>query len=210
MARHAKTREFTAEFYRVVTTPSTETDRQLRHARAMDTVAHANSCADAPLTTTYSRELAAIDEGNIIVLDVLILKDNEQGADPTTLASVDVHSIQPGSRLRTPMLSMPHMTPNVSNIARQVTYTQPQVVRFIRKTGSTPYSGGTVPISGLIRRAVNVHPATPEVTTGYRVVAHDSSFWNDQLFSPGTDLNFDMAWGGNTGIASACTLTLEV
>lgn len=211
MARHAKTRDFTAEFYRVITSADPRDGNAVRRRqRVTSTLAHASALAGSLLDTTYSREPSNIDKGNVIVLDVLALADNEPGADPAGLACVTMHSVEPGAVLGKPSLTMPQMSPVGYDIARQVTYTQPQAVRFIRKTGKSLYSGGTVRLDDLLNRAVEVRPAAPADIAGYNVVAYDSPRWDDAVYTPGTDLDFDAAWSGNPAIASACRMTFEV
>lgn len=211
MARHAKTRTFTAEFYRLIANAPAGSGRGETNMLANATFDYANNAADGTLNTTFRRDPSSADKHNVVVMDTLVLRnDTDDMADPATLATIIIDSAPSGTRRGWPELHMPKATPSPSTVVRQVTYTQPQAVRFIRRTGAAMYSGGSVLLGDLAERAVSVEPATPAELDGYRRLDFNDSRWSDGLHTPGTDMHFDIAWAGSAGIASACQLTFEV
>lgn len=211
MARHAKTRTFTAEFYRLIANAPAGAGRGETNVLANATFDYANNAADGPLNTTFRRDPSRADKHNVVVMDTLVLRgDTDDMADPATLATIIIDSTPSGTRRGWPELHMPTATPSPSTVVRQVTYTQPQAVRFIRRTGATMYSGGPVSISALADRAVHIDRTAPATLNGYQHIDTDDHRWTDPLHTPGTDMHFDIAWAGSAGIASACQLTFEV
>lgn len=211
MARHTKTRTFTAEFYRLIASAPAGAGRGETNVLASATFDYANSAADGPLNTTFRRDPTSADKNNVVVMDTLVLRgDSDDMADPATLATITIDSAPSGTRRGFPELVMPKAAPSPTTVVRQVTYTQPQATRFIRRTGAVVYSGGTVSLDALSERAVHVEPAVPARLDGYQQIDTGDSRWSDGLYTPGTDLHFDMAWAGYAGIASACQLTFEV
>lgn len=211
MARHAKTRTFTAEFYRLVASAPAGAGRGETNVLANATFDYANNAAGGPLNTTFRRDPSRADKHNVVVMDTLVLRNNTDNmADPATLATIIIESAPSGTRRGWPELHMPKATPSPSTVVRQVTYTQPQAARFIKRAGMAMYSGGPVSISALAERAVAVEPAPPADLDGYQQVRFDDSRWLGGLHTPGTDMHFDIAWAGHAGIASACQLTFEV
>lgn len=211
MARHAKTASFHVEAYRLLTPPSDGPTPPSYRKYAAVTEAYVDRSAAGALDTTYSRPRTRADLDNLSVLDSLVLRNTSDAtADPTSIATMTLHSVPSGSRLAHPVLRMPAGAPGADTISRKVTYTLPQVARFIRRSSSTFYTGGNLSIDEFIARAVNVAPAEPAHLAGYQHVALGDPRWTDKLFTPGHDLDFDMAWLGFSGISSALTLTFEV
>ena len=211
MARHTKTRTFTAEFYRLISPVPAGAGRGMSNMPASATFDYANSAADGPLNTTFRRSPTIADKNNVVVMDTLVLRgDSDDMADPATLSTITIDSAPSGTRRGFPELVMPKAAPSPTTVVRLVTYTQPQATRFIRRTGAIVYSGGTVSFDALAERAVHVEQAVPARLDGYQQIGTDDSRWSDMLYTPGTDLHFDNAWAGYAGIASACRLTFEV
>lgn len=211
MARHTKTRTFTAEVYRLIASAPAGAGRGETNVLASATFDYANSAADGPLNTTFRRDPTSADKNNVVVMDTLVLRgDSDNMADPATLATITIDSAPSGTRRGFPELVMPKAAPSPTTVVRLVTYTQPQATRFIRRTGAIVYSGGTVSFDALAERAVHVEQAVPARLDGYQQIGTDDSRWSDMLYTPGTDLHFDNAWAGYAGIASACRLTFEV
>lgn len=210
MARHAKTRTFTVEFYRLISPAQAGDGKRGQNEQANATFTYADGVADGPMTTAFSRTPTSADNGNVVVMDTLVIRNDEDTSDPAALAAITIDSITPGTRKRRPAIHMPNTPPYPATVAHQVSYTQPQAVRFIKRTGVVPYSGGPISISALADRAVHVEQVDPAPLDGYRHLDFDDSRWTDTLHTPGTDLHFDTAWAGITGISTACRLTFEV
>lgn len=211
MARHTKTRTFTVEFYRLISSAPAGAGRGATNTPAGATFDYARSVADGPLNTTFRRDPTIADKNNVVVMDTLVLRgDSDDMADHATLATITIDSAPSGTQRGFPELVMPKATPSPTTVVRQVTYTQPEATRFIRRTGAAVYSGGTVSIDALADRAVHIEQADPAPLDGYQSLDFGDSRWSEALHTPGTDLHFDMAWAGSAGISTACRLTFEV
>lgn len=99
MARHTKTRTFTAEFYRLIASAPVGAGRGETNVLASATFDYANSAADGPLNTTFRRDPTSADKNNVVVMDTLVLRgDSDDMADPATLATITIDSAPSGTR----------------------------------------------------------------------------------------------------------------
>lgn len=211
MGHHAKTRTFTVEFYRLVSTTPAGAGRVETNDQAKATFAYADTSSDGPMNTVFSRTPILADKGNVVVMDTLVIRDDtDDTADPAALSAITIDSATPGTHKGWPSLYMPSKAPSVTTVAHQVSYTQPQAARFIKRSGLVLYSGGPLHLNYFAGRAVRVEQADPAPLDGYRRIDFDDTRWTDPLYTPGTDLHFDMAWSDCAGISTALRLTFEV